>query len=169
MCAPLPQLLDLETALYCTHENDPAPREMVNNFRRVQKFDERLVYISFQQGEGCRAWGECGAKVSFALPPPPLSPPLRLCPGALGWVMSTVAPTGTRVHEELLCGGFTEISLRALDFPEPSWGAQTGVLVKLGERECSGDSLLWRPTPSPEAWGSPFHGITPLTSPSRLS
>nr|KAF6391419.1 carbonic anhydrase 12 [Pipistrellus kuhlii] len=44
------QLLDLETALYCTHENDPSPREMVNNFRRVQKFDERLVYISFQQG-----------------------------------------------------------------------------------------------------------------------
>ncbi|XP_070277477.1 carbonic anhydrase 12 isoform X1 [Myotis yumanensis] len=43
------QLLALETALYCTHENDPSPRGMVNNFRRVQKFDERLVYISFQQ------------------------------------------------------------------------------------------------------------------------
>ncbi|EPQ04521.1 Carbonic anhydrase 12 [Myotis brandtii] len=46
------QLLALETALYCTHENDPSPRGMVNNFRRVQKFDERLVYISFQQGDG---------------------------------------------------------------------------------------------------------------------
>lgn len=113
MCAPLPQLLALETALYCTQENDPSPREMVNNFRRVQKFDERLVYISFQQGEACRAWGECGAKTCFA------PRPLRLCPDALGWVMSTLAPTGTRVHEELLCGEFTEISLRALDFHEP--------------------------------------------------
>ncbi|KAM7158352.1 carbonic anhydrase 12 isoform 2-T2 [Molossus nigricans] len=44
------QLLALETALYFTRENDPAPREMVNNFRGVQKFDERRVYISFQQG-----------------------------------------------------------------------------------------------------------------------
>ncbi|XP_037358545.1 carbonic anhydrase 12 isoform X1 [Talpa occidentalis] len=43
------QLLALETALYCTHMDDPSPREMVNNFRRVQKFDERLVYVSFQQ------------------------------------------------------------------------------------------------------------------------
>ncbi|XP_055971295.1 carbonic anhydrase 12 [Sorex fumeus] len=44
------QLLALETALYCTHIDDPLPREMVNNFRRVQKFDERMVYVSFQQG-----------------------------------------------------------------------------------------------------------------------
>ncbi|XP_036094739.1 carbonic anhydrase 12 isoform X3 [Rousettus aegyptiacus] len=44
------QLLALETALYCTRENDPSPREMINNFRHVQKFDERLVYISFRQG-----------------------------------------------------------------------------------------------------------------------
>ncbi|XP_075388426.1 carbonic anhydrase 12 [Tenrec ecaudatus] len=44
------QLLALETALYCTQAGDPSPREMVNNFRRVQKFDERLVYVSFQQG-----------------------------------------------------------------------------------------------------------------------
>ncbi|KAG8510270.1 Carbonic anhydrase 12, partial [Galemys pyrenaicus] len=43
------QLLALETALYCTRMDDPSPREMVNNFRRVQKFDERLVYVSFQQ------------------------------------------------------------------------------------------------------------------------
>ncbi|GAB5572394.1 carbonic anhydrase 12 isoform X3 [Prionailurus iriomotensis] len=43
------QLLALETALYCTHVDDPSPREMVNNFRRVQNFDERLVYISFRQ------------------------------------------------------------------------------------------------------------------------
>ncbi|KAL1782513.1 carbonic anhydrase 12 isoform X1 [Sigmodon hispidus] len=44
------QLLALETALYFTRVDDPAPKEMVNNFRRVQKFDERLVYISFRQG-----------------------------------------------------------------------------------------------------------------------
>uniref|UniRef100_A0A8D0HGM1 Carbonic anhydrase n=1 Tax=Sphenodon punctatus TaxID=8508 RepID=A0A8D0HGM1_SPHPU len=44
------QLLVLETALYCTQPNDPAPVEMVNNFRRVQEFDERLVSVSFRQG-----------------------------------------------------------------------------------------------------------------------
>ncbi|ELW71315.1 Carbonic anhydrase 12 [Tupaia chinensis] len=44
------QLLDLETTLYCTHMDDPAPREMVRNFRQVQKFNKRQVYISFQQG-----------------------------------------------------------------------------------------------------------------------
>lgn len=44
------QLLALETALYFTHMDDPSPREMVNNFRQVQKFDERLVYISFRKG-----------------------------------------------------------------------------------------------------------------------
>ncbi|XP_006141815.1 carbonic anhydrase 12 isoform X2 [Tupaia chinensis] len=43
------QLLDLETTLYCTHMDDPAPREMVRNFRQVQKFNKRQVYISFQQ------------------------------------------------------------------------------------------------------------------------
>ncbi|XP_045150890.1 carbonic anhydrase 12 [Echinops telfairi] len=43
------QLLALETALYCTQVDDPSPREMVNNFRRVQKFDERMVYVSFRQ------------------------------------------------------------------------------------------------------------------------
>ncbi|KAH0619795.1 hypothetical protein JD844_014058 [Phrynosoma platyrhinos] len=44
------QLLALETALYCTQPNDPVPLEMVNNFRRVQEFDERLVSVSFRQG-----------------------------------------------------------------------------------------------------------------------
>ncbi|XP_004629007.1 carbonic anhydrase 12 isoform X4 [Octodon degus] len=44
------QLLALETALYCTDMGDPSPVEMVNNFRQVQKFEERLVYISFRQG-----------------------------------------------------------------------------------------------------------------------
>ncbi|XP_061450919.1 carbonic anhydrase 12 [Rhineura floridana] len=44
------QLLALQTALYCTQPNDPAPLEMVNNFRRVQKVDERLVSVSFRQG-----------------------------------------------------------------------------------------------------------------------
>ncbi|XP_051836861.1 carbonic anhydrase 12 isoform X2 [Antechinus flavipes] len=43
------QLLALETALYCTHIDDPSPLEMINNFRRVQKFDERLVRVSFHQ------------------------------------------------------------------------------------------------------------------------
>ncbi|XP_004758803.1 carbonic anhydrase 12 isoform X1 [Mustela putorius furo] len=44
------QLLALETALYYTYVDDPSPREMVNNFRRVQEFEERQVYISFRQG-----------------------------------------------------------------------------------------------------------------------
>nr|XP_014430804.1 carbonic anhydrase 12 isoform X2 [Pelodiscus sinensis] len=43
------QLLALETALYCTQPNDPAPLEMVNNFRHIQEFDERLVSVSFRQ------------------------------------------------------------------------------------------------------------------------
>ncbi|XP_021549625.1 carbonic anhydrase 12 isoform X1 [Neomonachus schauinslandi] len=43
------QLLALETALYYTHVDDPSPREMVNNFRQVQEFEERQVYISFRQ------------------------------------------------------------------------------------------------------------------------
>ncbi|XP_030617551.1 carbonic anhydrase 12 isoform X1 [Delphinapterus leucas] len=42
------QLTDLETALYCTRVEDPSPREMIHNFRQVQKFDERLVYVSFR-------------------------------------------------------------------------------------------------------------------------
>ncbi|KAM5291684.1 carbonic anhydrase 12 [Ctenodactylus gundi] len=45
------QMLALETALYCTQMDDPSPIEMTKNFRRVQKFDERMVYISFQQEE----------------------------------------------------------------------------------------------------------------------
>ncbi|XP_072469459.1 carbonic anhydrase 12 isoform X2 [Notamacropus eugenii] len=45
------QLLALETALYCTHIDDPSPLEMVDNFRKVQKFDERLVRVSFQKEE----------------------------------------------------------------------------------------------------------------------
>ncbi|XP_063170258.1 carbonic anhydrase 12 [Candoia aspera] len=44
------QLLVLETTLYCTQSNDPAPLEMVDNFRGVQEFDERLVSVSFRQG-----------------------------------------------------------------------------------------------------------------------
>ncbi|XP_019359921.1 PREDICTED: carbonic anhydrase 12 isoform X2 [Gavialis gangeticus] len=44
------QLLALETALYCTQLDDPKPLEMVNNFRHVQEFEERLVYISFHEG-----------------------------------------------------------------------------------------------------------------------
>ncbi|XP_023585468.1 carbonic anhydrase 12 isoform X2 [Trichechus manatus latirostris] len=43
------QLLALETALYYTHVDDPSRKEMVNNFRQVQKLDERLVYVSFRQ------------------------------------------------------------------------------------------------------------------------
>nr|XP_028562248.1 carbonic anhydrase 12 isoform X1 [Podarcis muralis] len=44
------QLLALESTLYCTQPSDPAPLEMVNNYRRVQEFDERLVSVSFRQG-----------------------------------------------------------------------------------------------------------------------
>ncbi|XP_070618268.1 carbonic anhydrase 12 [Erythrolamprus reginae] len=50
------QLLALETTLYCTESSDPSPLEMVDNFRRVQEFDERMVSVSFRQdpapGEG---------------------------------------------------------------------------------------------------------------------
>uniref|UniRef100_A0A8C0GD03 Carbonic anhydrase n=1 Tax=Chelonoidis abingdonii TaxID=106734 RepID=A0A8C0GD03_CHEAB len=53
------QLLALETALYCTQPNDPAPLEMVNNFRHIQKFDERLVSVSFRQATVCSAGGHC--------------------------------------------------------------------------------------------------------------
>uniref|UniRef100_A0A8D2QJG8 Carbonic anhydrase n=1 Tax=Zonotrichia albicollis TaxID=44394 RepID=A0A8D2QJG8_ZONAL len=41
------QLLALETAMYCTERDDPEPLEMVDNFRNVQDFHERLVFISF--------------------------------------------------------------------------------------------------------------------------
>ncbi|XP_062819168.1 carbonic anhydrase 12 [Anolis carolinensis] len=44
------QLLALETALFCTQPDDPSPLEMVNNFRKIQEFDERLVSVSFRQG-----------------------------------------------------------------------------------------------------------------------
>lgn len=45
------QLLALETAMYCTESDDPEPLEMVNNFRNVQEFRERLVFISFREGK----------------------------------------------------------------------------------------------------------------------
>ncbi|XP_029431637.1 carbonic anhydrase 12 isoform X2 [Rhinatrema bivittatum] len=44
------QLLALQTALYCSQENDSALLEMTDNFRHVQEFDERLVYVSFREG-----------------------------------------------------------------------------------------------------------------------
>ncbi|XP_074694083.1 carbonic anhydrase 12 [Strix aluco] len=44
------QLLALETAMYCTESDDPEPLEMVDNFRNVQEFHERLVFISFREG-----------------------------------------------------------------------------------------------------------------------
>ncbi|XP_009895708.2 carbonic anhydrase 12 [Dryobates pubescens] len=44
------QLLALETAMYCTESGDPEPLEMVDNFRNVQEFHERLVFISFHEG-----------------------------------------------------------------------------------------------------------------------
>ncbi|KAI1235045.1 Carbonic anhydrase 12, partial [Lamprotornis superbus] len=43
-------LLALETAMYCTESDDPEPLEMVDNFRNVQEFHERLVFISFHEG-----------------------------------------------------------------------------------------------------------------------
>ncbi|KAJ7397998.1 hypothetical protein BTVI_128907 [Pitangus sulphuratus] len=36
--------------MYCTESDDPEPLEMVDNFRNVQEFHERLVFISFQEG-----------------------------------------------------------------------------------------------------------------------
>ncbi|NXY63728.1 CAH12 anhydrase, partial [Callaeas wilsoni] len=44
-------LLALETAMYCTESDDLEPLEMVDNFRNVQEFHERLVFISFCEGE----------------------------------------------------------------------------------------------------------------------
>ncbi|KFV61069.1 Carbonic anhydrase 12, partial [Dryobates pubescens] len=44
-------LLALETAMYCTESGDPEPLEMVDNFRNVQEFHERLVFISFHEGK----------------------------------------------------------------------------------------------------------------------
>ncbi|KGL94684.1 Carbonic anhydrase 12, partial [Charadrius vociferus] len=44
-------LLALETAMYCTESDDPEPLEMVDNFRNVQEFHERLVFISFREGK----------------------------------------------------------------------------------------------------------------------
>ncbi|OXB65681.1 hypothetical protein ASZ78_014660 [Callipepla squamata] len=45
------ELLALETAMYCTESDDPEPLEMVNNFRNVQEFRERLVLISFREAK----------------------------------------------------------------------------------------------------------------------
>ncbi|NWH56958.1 CAH12 anhydrase, partial [Geococcyx californianus] len=45
------RLLALETAMYCTERDDPEPLEMVDNFRNVQEFHERLVFISFREGK----------------------------------------------------------------------------------------------------------------------
>nr|XP_033776939.1 carbonic anhydrase 12 [Geotrypetes seraphini] len=44
------QLLALQTALYCSQENDSAPLEMTDNYRHVQEFDERRVSVSFREG-----------------------------------------------------------------------------------------------------------------------
>lgn len=106
------QLLALETALYCTHMDDPSPREMVNNFRRVQNFDERLVYISFRQGENMRCMGQCGA-LGF------VTDTLRR------EVKSTLAAEGTEVCEKLLCVGLLRSPSTALDFPEPLQGSSS--------------------------------------------
>lgn len=59
--------MKLETDLYCTHMDDPSPREMVNNFRQVQKFDERLVYVSFQQGIVLSVALACGLGICIVL------------------------------------------------------------------------------------------------------
>lgn len=37
--------------MYCTESDDPEPLEMVDNFRNVQEFRERLVFISFREGK----------------------------------------------------------------------------------------------------------------------
>uniref|UniRef100_A0A493TH27 Carbonic anhydrase n=2 Tax=Anas platyrhynchos TaxID=8839 RepID=A0A493TH27_ANAPP len=39
------------TSMYCTESDDPEPLEMVDNFRNVQEFRERLVFISFREGK----------------------------------------------------------------------------------------------------------------------
>ena len=90
-----PQLVDLETALYCTRVDDPFPREMINNFRQVQKFDERLVYVSFRQGEEMQRVASVVPRCLFCM---------KLGALLLGtvtdtlrrWVKSTLAAKGTR-------------------------------------------------------------------------
>lgn len=37
--------------MYCTESDDPEPLEMVDNFRNVQEFHERLVFVSFREGK----------------------------------------------------------------------------------------------------------------------
>ncbi|XP_013914188.1 PREDICTED: carbonic anhydrase 12 [Thamnophis sirtalis] len=75
------QLLALETTLYCTESDDPSPLKMVDNFRRVQEFDERMVSVSFQQ-DPAPGEGSPGMFVSRALgtkyPPPRFSSGLSI-------------------------------------------------------------------------------------------
>uniref|UniRef100_A0A8D0WDS7 Carbonic anhydrase n=1 Tax=Sus scrofa TaxID=9823 RepID=A0A8D0WDS7_PIG len=88
------QLLALETVLYCTHMDDPSPREMVNNFRQVQKFDERLVYVSFRQGKEMQCVGTVVLRCLFCMKSGAL--PSCFVTDALGrWVKSTLAAKGT--------------------------------------------------------------------------
>lgn len=85
--------MKLETDLYCTHMDDPSPRGMVNNFRRVQKFDERLVYVSFQQGEELWCVGSVVPQCLFRMKSGAL--PLGMVTHALSrWVKSTLAAKG---------------------------------------------------------------------------
>lgn len=87
--------MKLETDLYCTHMDDPSPREMVNNFRRVQKFDERLVYVSFQQGKEVWRVGSVVPRCLFRMKSGALA--LGIVTHALRrWVKSTLAAKGAR-------------------------------------------------------------------------
>ncbi|XP_036590106.1 carbonic anhydrase 12 [Trichosurus vulpecula] len=60
------QLMALETALYCTYTDDPSPLEMIDNFRKVQKFDEKRVRVSFRQDQD-HAGLNMGVIVSVAI------------------------------------------------------------------------------------------------------
>lgn len=91
-----PQLTDLETALYCTRVEDPSPREMINNFRQVQKFDERLVYVSFRrEGEEMQCVASVEPRCLFCMKSGALL--LGTVTDTLRrWVKSTLAAKGTR-------------------------------------------------------------------------
>lgn len=106
------QLLALETVLYCTHMDDPSPREMVNNFRQVQKFDERLVYVSFRQGKEMQCVGTVVLRCLFCMKSGAL--PSCFVTDALGrWVKSTLAAKGTRYLRNY-CAGVGMGLLRSL-------------------------------------------------------
>uniref|UniRef100_H3AUJ4 Carbonic anhydrase n=1 Tax=Latimeria chalumnae TaxID=7897 RepID=H3AUJ4_LATCH len=44
------QLLTLQTSMYYTQKDEPAPLEMMDNYRHTQEPGDRIVFITFRQG-----------------------------------------------------------------------------------------------------------------------